>query len=381
VATTAAGLVHGVGMGTTEIDCMQDDVAGSTDVDVGPAIVESIAITPSPLALPLGVTQPLVATGTYSDTTTGDVTALSTWTVETGAAVTVTPTGVVHAVAQGPATVTATIGEASGSVDANVGPAVADHVELSLGDFMLALGQQTKVHATLVFTDDSTQDVTATASWTSSASGVATVAAGVVTGVASGGPATITATASSLSAHVAATVTTATCHPVINEIQAGVPGDGGDEWVEIYNPCSTTIDVSTWTLVYRSATNTGTTDTNTLQSLAGTMAPGSYRLYAGQDFPGTFDGTKWGGGTSGLLQKNNGGIGLRSGPVSTGTLVDAVAYGTVTAGHPFIEGAAAPMLADGSSIARLPFDGSDTNANNLDFVLVATTTPRTTNTP
>jgi len=61
--------------------------------------------------------------------------------------------------------------------------------------------------------------------------------------------------------------------------------------------------------------------------------------------------------------------------------VDSVAYGTVTAGHPFIEGAAASTLSDGSSIARLPFDGNDTNANNLDFMLVAAPTPRTTNAP
>ena len=381
VATIAAGLVHAIGVGTTEIDCVEDDVSGSTSVDIGPAIVVSIAITPSPLSLPLGVAQPLVATGTFSDTTTADVTAMSTWTVATGSAVTVSPAGVVQAVAQGPATVTAAIGDATGSVDANVGPAVADHVDLSTGNLVLAQAQQTTIHASLVFTDATAQDVTATASWSSSVSGVASVVAGLVTGVASGGPATITATASGLSAHVTATVTTATCHPVINEVQAGATGDAADEWVELYNPCSTTIDVSTWTLVYRSATNVGGTDTNTLQALAGTMAPGSFRLYAGGDYPGAFDGTKWGGGTSGLLQKNNGGIGLRSGPVSTGPLVDSVAYGTVTAGHPFIEGGAASMLSDDKSIARLPFDGNDTNANNIDFDVVATPTPRASNAP
>jgi len=272
VATIAAGVVDAIGVGTTEIDCVEDGISGSTSVDVGPAIVVSIAITPSPLSLPLGVVQPLVAAGTYSDTTITDLTAMSTWTVATGAAVTVNTAGVVHAVAQGPATVTATIGDASGSVDANVGPAIADHVELSTGNVVLAQAQQTTIRASLVFTDATSQDVTATASWSSTASGVASVVAGVVTGITSGGPATITAMASGLSAHITATVTTATCHPVINEVQAG-GSDGADEWIELYNPCTTTIDVSTWTLVYRSAGAVSGNDTNTLQDGARLLPP------------------------------------------------------------------------------------------------------------
>ena len=75
----------------------------------------------------------------------------------------------------------------------------------------------------------------------------------------------------------------------------------------------------------------------------------------------TPDGT-WGGGASGLLQANAGGVGLRSGPASTGALVDAIAYGAVTAGFPFLETAAAPALANGKSVAR-SFDGNDTNDN------------------
>ena len=62
-------------------------------------------------------------------------------------------------------------------------------------------------------------------------------------------------------------------------------------------------------------------------------------------------------------------------------LVDAVAYGTITVGHPFLEGAAAPALDNNLSIARLPFDGNDTASNHADFVLQDAPTPRTTNAP
>ena len=79
-----------------------------------------------------------------------------------------------------------------------------------------------------------------------------------------------------------------------------------------------------------------------------------------------------------LVQGTSGGLGLRGGPKDTGPLVDAVAYGTVVAGFPFAEGAAAPALAAGKSVART-FDGNDTDANATDLVLVAVPTPRAPN--
>ena len=79
-----------------------------------------------------------------------------------------------------------------------------------------------------------------------------------------------------------------------------------------------------------------------------------------------------------VLQANAGGIGLRSGATSTGTLVDAVAYGAVAAGFPFTETTAAAALVNGKSVART-FDGNDTNANAADLALVAAPTPRGSN--
>jgi uncharacterized protein YjdB len=57
----------------------------------------------------------------------------------------------------------------------------------------LTVGQIGALTATATFDDSSTQDVTASATWTTSASSKATVASGYVTGVAAGS-ATITAT-------------------------------------------------------------------------------------------------------------------------------------------------------------------------------------------
>jgi 5'-nucleotidase len=163
---------------------------------------------------------------------------------------------------------------------------------------------------------------------------------------------------------------------VINEVQAQGTTSAADEWVEVYNPCTTAFDLSGWTLVYRAAGTIGANDVNTLQSGLGTMNPGDFHLYVGSAYSGA--GTPDGTGCNGLAGAN-GAVGLRNGPLSTGTLVDAVAYGTITAGHPFLEGSAAPALANGKSIARKPIDGYDTDNGGTDFVLAATPTPRAPN--
>jgi hypothetical protein len=114
-------------------------------------------------------------------------------------------------------------------------------------------------------------------------------------------------------------------------------------------------------------------------ALTGMMAPGEIRLFAGQGFGGANDG-KWAGAT-GLMQANNGGVALRSGPINAGTIVDSVAYGTVSAGHPFVEANATPPMIASRSAQRLPFDGRDDDDGAADYMLLTATSPRAPNAP
>jgi hypothetical protein len=156
------------------------------------------------------------------------------------------------------------------------------------------------------------------------------------------------------------------CGPRVNEVQTSVVTMGNWEFVEIYNPCPAAIDLSGWSLVYRSAGNLSApngNDTSTLYTWStGSIPPGAYRVYGGKDFPGTVDGMLAG---SGLA--DDGAVGLRD---AAATLVDSVAYGAVSAGHAFIEGSPAPkpsrLASPGKSISRIP-DGYDTNDNSSDF--------------
>jgi hypothetical protein len=166
--------------------------------------------------------------------------------------------------------------------------------------------------------------------------------------------------------------TPSNCHVVINEVQTGTSASGTEEFAEIYNPCASDVSVAGWKLGYRAATNTdavGVSDDSTLYTFAGSLTAGSYFVLGGVNFKGTKQGSL----ATGLAA--SGSVALRG---AAGTVVDSVAWGTITAGNAFVEGTAAPtpptLASPGGSIERMP-NGTDTDHNNSDFSTTSTATP------
>lgn len=92
---------------------------GSSTTPAAPTLL-SIDVTPANKTVALGLTQQMVATGTYSDGKTAAITTDITWSVK-GTNISVLPaTGLVTAKAIGSDTVTATVGKVSGSTGVNV---------------------------------------------------------------------------------------------------------------------------------------------------------------------------------------------------------------------------------------------------------------------
>ncbi|HEX7838541.1 MAG TPA: Ig-like domain-containing protein [Kofleriaceae bacterium] len=67
---SSAGVVVGVAPGTATITATLGSVSGATTVMVTDAVLASIELTPPAPSVPAGRTQPLTATGTFSDATT-----------------------------------------------------------------------------------------------------------------------------------------------------------------------------------------------------------------------------------------------------------------------------------------------------------------------
>jgi hypothetical protein len=158
---------------------------------------------------------------------------------------------------------------------------------------------------------------------------------------------------------------------------SGGAGPAADEFVEIYNPCSTVVDLIDWSLVYRSAA--GGSDLSLYKWTSGSLAAHSYVLVGGKGYSGSTpaDVTITAGGNTGMLSSTGAGIALKD---ATAKVIDSVGYGDAT--NAYVEGAAAPLppLADkpGNSIARTP-NGKDTDDNSADFQLTTTPTPKAAN--
>jgi hypothetical protein len=166
----------------------------------------------------------------------------------------------------------------------------------------------------------------------------------------------------SAGAHGAADAGTRMCTVKINEIQTG-GATALDEFVELYNTCpEQPLDLSGYTLVYRSAA--GTTDYIRVSFTGGGFTAGKpYFVCANTGYAGPAD--AWY--TDGLADAG-GGLALRA---PDQHIVDSVGWGTAT--NAFVEGSPAPAPSAGQSIARIP-DGHDTDNNSADFHLTASPT-------
>lgn len=172
-----------------------------------PPVLRSIQVTPAAPSIAAGLTQQFKATGTYSDESTKDLTSSATWSSSATNTATVASTGMATSKAAGSATITASYSGISGSTTLNVTAATIVSLAVSPSDPSIALGATVQLKATGTYTDGSTQDLTNTASWTSSNTGAAIVSgSGMVTSKGQGS-ATITATSSQISGSAAVTVT------------------------------------------------------------------------------------------------------------------------------------------------------------------------------
>lgn len=124
VATIASsGLATGVAAGVTQIVATHGSAQGSATLTVTPpAVLVSIAITPSNPSISAADTQQFTATGTYSDSSTSNLTATAVWASSNPATATILPGGLADGVVVGTTTISATVGAISGSTTLTVTP-------------------------------------------------------------------------------------------------------------------------------------------------------------------------------------------------------------------------------------------------------------------
>ncbi len=227
------GLATAVAVGSTTITAthVATSVADSTALTVTPAVLVAVAVTPADPAIALGTTQQFTATGSFSDSSTQDLTAQVTWSTTDAGVATIDNSGGNEGLATsagvGLCTVTAlhVASSISGSTSLQVTPAVLVSLAVTPSTPWVLNGTTRQFAATGTYSDSSTQDLTAQVTWSSSATGVATISnaggsEGQLTAVAAGS-AVITAL------HVATSIQDTATATVIEQIEQRSVASGG----------------------------------------------------------------------------------------------------------------------------------------------------------
>ena len=268
---TSAGTATAIGAGTANISASYGSVTGTGEITVTTAILQSLAISPLSTNLAVATTQTFAAAGTFSDSTIQDMTAAGYWTSSMGSVATISESvgtsGVATALSSGSTTIGVSYGAVGASASANVSAATLSSIAVSPQSPSIRFGATQQFMATGTYSDGSTQDVTSTVTWSSSATTVAVSSnrpgsAGLATS--SGiGNSTITASVGSVSASTLLTVSAATVAlspSSLNFVNQPVGGTSTPQSVTFTNTGNATLQIT-------SITTTGSFDqTNTCGS-------------------------------------------------------------------------------------------------------------------
>ncbi|MFZ0561536.1 MAG: Ig-like domain-containing protein [Terriglobales bacterium] len=180
----------------------------------------SITVSTQTPSVAAGLTAQFTATGNYSNNTTQNLTATATWSSSNTSVATIAAGGLAKGLVANanPVTITATLGTVSGTGSLTVTAALLQSIAVTPANDTVPLGTITPFTATGTYSDNSTQDLTATATWTSSNTAQAAITSpgGVVTALALTNTAiTITAISGGVSGNTGLTVANATLTSIV----------------------------------------------------------------------------------------------------------------------------------------------------------------------
>lgn len=208
-SVSAGGLVTTHAPGTAIITGQHSGVTSQITITVGAPVLAKLTLSTTTVSIAHGLTHTLEVTGQMTDGSAA--TGLTpTWTSSDTSVVTVA-NGVLTTHKPGNATITVTHETITATAQVTVLPAALTAIDVSPADSTIAVGAQQQFTATATYTDQSTANVTASATWTSSAPNFASIdtsVAGLVHGAAAGSS-TISATLDSKTGSTTLTVSSA----------------------------------------------------------------------------------------------------------------------------------------------------------------------------
>ncbi len=198
VATVSrAGVATGQSAGTVTIAAQSGSLSATASLVVESAALSSIQVTPQNASVPTTINIQFIATGTFANGDTQDLTSAATWTSSASSVATVSNAqgsiGVATGAQPGSATVSAVFSGQVGTASLTVSNATLASITVTPATASIALGASQQFTATGRFSDGSLMNLTGQAAWNSSDVNVATISMHGLASSASAGTATIKA--------------------------------------------------------------------------------------------------------------------------------------------------------------------------------------------
>lgn len=167
-----SGLLTGLTPGKAVIRATAAELTGSVVLGVTDATLVSLAVSPVNPTLASGSKQQLIAIGTFSDSSTQDLSGAVSWSSSDGSVAMVTDApasrGLCSALTRGVATLTAAFAGQSGSTLVTVTDATLVGIGVTPPAAVLARGTSQQLTATGIYSDGTTLDITTAVAWAAS---------------------------------------------------------------------------------------------------------------------------------------------------------------------------------------------------------------------
>jgi len=210
---TAGGLASAVAVGTTVISATSGAVVGTTTLTVKMADLVSIAVTTATPSVAKGTSATFIATGTFADQTTQNLSGQVIWSSSVPATAIISNAGLATSVAMGTTVIGAKLGTVMGMLTLTVTDAalvsIAVSAELPVPSATPRIAKNTKLQLDAIgtYTDGSKQDLGDSVTWASSSAAVTVSNAAGSKGLATAGNAAGTSMLSATTGTGAAAVT------------------------------------------------------------------------------------------------------------------------------------------------------------------------------
>jgi uncharacterized protein YjdB len=207
------GIVAGVASSNNNpvtITASYGGLTNTTTVYITAAVPESLQITPATASIASGTTQQFAVNVVYSDGSIQPVTAGLSWLSSSASVVGIDVNGLATSLTPGQATITVGYDSMTTSASLTVTPATLTDIVVTPLTTVVGINGNVQFTATGVFTDNSTQDLTAQAVWSSSNASYALISAGGLATGLSAGTTTISASYGGVNGAATLSVTTAT---------------------------------------------------------------------------------------------------------------------------------------------------------------------------